>query len=150
MQARLTAFAATAALFALGTVAVTAAQASRSASAEVSSPPPGLTTHGQVIWQLDALLRDTFGNKTVCVGPGYTQNFQLRCLPLSDYNEYFPTFVNARHSSWRLTRVHPNPAKIANVAMVRVSGLYVMCGRKEWLVSGASGVLPLVCINPVP
>jgi hypothetical protein len=111
------------------------------------APPPGLTVHGRLVWQFEALLRDTFGRASVCEGPRYTVNFVTRpCVPLSDYNAYEFIFLNARHSSLKRTRTPPSG--LGNVVPVRVGGQYVRCGNSRWLVMLGSGIFALSCVHP--
>jgi uncharacterized protein YceK len=46
----------------LFTALIVLSGAGSAASAASSGPPPGLASYGLLVWNLDALLRDTFGN----------------------------------------------------------------------------------------
>src|SRR5438045_7593941 len=79
-----------------------------------SSPPPGLTTYGRVIWHVDALLHDTFGQRRVWVNPtgnavSAPRAFSTRFISESGSRRYIFTFANARHSAFGL---QPRPAHL--------------------------------------
>jgi len=117
------------------------------ASAGSSALPPGLTSHGRLIWQFEALLHDTDGPAPVCEGPHHIVNFvTYPCAPLADYNAYQFTFLHARHSAFTRTATRP-PVRLGNVLPVRVGGRYVRCSRKSWLVMLGSGIFPLACVS---
>jgi hypothetical protein len=110
--------------------------------------PRGLTTPGKIVWQLDAVLHDTFGARKVCLGPHPVLNFQSRCSPSSNYTQYLPTFSAARRSSWRLTSASPSSLVMGTFETVQVEGKYVRCGLNSWLVSLPSQLPPFACSPP--
>jgi len=114
-----------------------------------SSPPPGLTTYGRVIWHVDALLHDTFGQRRVWVNPtgnavSAPRAFSTRFISESGSRRYIFTFANARHSAFR-TATPPRPPKAhigaagwAIPLMLKRS--YISCGNGTWLYEhGGSG-----------
>jgi hypothetical protein len=120
------------------------------------APPSGLTSHGSIVWEFEALLRDTFGQALLrdafgtveaCEGPRGRVNFVVRpCAPLSDYNFYRFTFADARGSTFARTR--KRPAHLGNVIPVQVGGQYVRCKGDRWLVM-VRGIFPLACVKPL-
>ena len=106
-----------------------------------SAPPVGLTAHGRLVWQFDALIHDVFGTRGACQGPRYKWNFTRTCSPASDFNLYEPTFVRARHSSFKLVSLPSNPVT-ANVLSITVNGRFVSCATGRWLVVYGSGIFP--------
>jgi hypothetical protein len=92
-----------------------------------SRPPAGLTVYGQTLWNVEALLHDTFGNKTVCLRLRDYAFVSASCGDLADYGYWENMFVGARHSMFKLARLAHPPA-MGNVGVVTVKGLYVSCG----------------------
>jgi hypothetical protein len=93
----------------------------------VSGPPPRLTVYAQTLWNLEALLHDTFANKTTCLRLRDYSFVSATCGDLADYGYWKTMFVGARHSHFKLVRLARPPA-LGNVRVVRVKGLYVSCG----------------------
>ena len=92
-----------------------------------SGPPSGLTVYGQTLWNVEALLHDTFGNKTACLRYRDDTFVSAACGDLADYGYWKNVFVGARHSRFKLVRLARPPA-LGNVVLIRVKGLYVSCG----------------------
>src|SRR5207248_10862789 len=72
--------------------------------------PSGLTSYGRVVWNLDALLHDTFGKRDVWEEYGKTNipDFTTRFLDLARSVPYAYTFAIAHHSTFRPLRTkHP-------------------------------------------
>ena len=93
-----------------------------------STPPAGLSVYGRTLWNLEALLHDTFGNKTTCLRLRDDAFVSATCGDLADYGYWKTIFVGARHSRFRLVRLARPPA-LGNVAVITVKGLYVSCGH---------------------
>jgi hypothetical protein len=113
----------------------------RDVQARVTGPPPGLTPYGRAVWNLDALLHDTFGNRQVWENPtpGARQipNFSTRFIDLATSTPYVYTFAAARHSEFRVARPKKPPrvgvsATGENVPL-KIEGAYVSCGGGKWL-----------------
>jgi hypothetical protein len=120
--------------------------------AAASGPPhalaPSLTSNGRVIWNLDALLNDTFGNRVDCFDAEHTAIFSVAhgsyCpSPEARYQQYDFTFLNAFHSDFRLVTLAKAPDTGATNSPLRVNGRYVSCpggeyhhGGRGWLVFG--------------
>jgi hypothetical protein len=117
-------------------------------SARASGLPPGLTSNGQVLWNLDALLNDTFGNRVECFDSQRYRIFSVAhgsyCpAPSARYQEWDFTFLNAYHSNFRLVNLAKEPRTGVTNVPVRVGRRYVSCpggkyhnGRRGWLVFG--------------
>lgn len=129
----------------LGTIVAVLASAT-SAGAQV--PPSGLTRNGRVIWNLDALLRDTYGNRLVCWDG---QRFVLfpasrsaGCpAPSARYQTWDFSFLNTHHSQFRRIHLLREPTTGVTNVPIRVGSDYVSCphgqyhhGRRGWLVFG--------------
>ena len=120
--------------------------------ASAAGPPPALTPsltpNGRVIWNLDALLNDTFGHRVDCWDGQHANVFSVAhrtfCpSPLARYQEYVFTFLNARDSQFHLVKLTKAPNTGATNAPITVGGLYVACpkgqyhhGGEGWLVEG--------------
>ena len=95
------------------------------------SPPTGLTARGVALWQLEALLRDTFGSKTICTtaAQGFTAG---TCAPLSTYRPYSYVFATARGSRFRLTARGVDKLSTGNrPGWIAIRGRAVACDRAE-------------------
>ena len=117
-----------------------------------TGPPPevsrSLTPNGRVLWNLDALLNDTFGNRVDCYDGQRIVLFSVRhggyCpSPEARYQTYVFTFLNAKHSEFRLVHLSRPPNTGATNAPVRVGGRFISCtggmyhhGGRGWLVFG--------------
>ena len=93
-----------------------------------STPPAGLSVYGRTLWNLEALLHDTFGNKTACLRLQGYAFVSATCGDLAHYGYWKTVFVGARHSRFKLVRLARPPA-LGNAAVITVNGLYVACGR---------------------
>ncbi len=69
-----------------------------------AGPPPGLSKRGRILWQFEALLHDTFGNRPICSSGRWRQKFTSGdCSPLAVYSPYFYVFTPARRSAFHIT-----------------------------------------------
>ena len=124
-------------------LAVTAA-----AAGSASAPPSGLTTYGQLTWNLDALVHDFYGGGRTCFR---RQTYTIhRCAQPSPNNGlYQVTFRTARHSRFRALRV-PNPLGHVNAVGIRIGGRYVKCGTNSWIAftnAPAGWGEPVFCVH---
>jgi hypothetical protein len=128
------------------------------AGANHSSPPPGLTANGRLLWQFEALLHDVFGNQLpyASSASGDT-NFACagnQCFPHARWDGYAYTFTNAHGSTLRLkSRSFPAGAFGNYPVPLRVNGLYIACDRAAstylTTVRGIAG-FALSCQRPTP
>lgn len=123
-------------------LATTTAAASGTTDVRAVGPPAGLTEYGRTVWNLDALLHDTFGNRAVYLSiPGnfpreprtFTTVQGADCC--SAY--YLATFRNARRSSYRLSRPTRPPRLISGASggevPLKIRGAFIYCGGNKWL-----------------
>jgi hypothetical protein len=88
------------------------------AAGTMGAKPVNLSRSGRILWQFEALLRDTFGNRLISVHsarPGSAINFacasRIGCKPLADWSPYVfkfrspatPGFIFRRGASRRAT-----------------------------------------------
>jgi len=88
----------------IATAAVAAALVS--AGSAGASPPSGLTPYGRVVWNLDALLHDTFGSRTVYLNarasyPRTPANFSTSFIDDAHSRYFIYTFANATGSTFK-------------------------------------------------
>lgn len=115
---------------ALGVLLTTAAAGS---AARLQEPPPGLTRYGQAVWNLDALLHDTFGSRRLCLRRSTFTLSRAWCRrSLAVAPVYAFTFRDARDSSFALVRRRVRPF-LGNAAPIRIEGRFVSCGDGSWL-----------------
>lgn len=124
--------------------------AGREAAVAVSGPPPGLTPYGRTIWQLDALLHDTFGNRQVYEdyptrGPGIGY-FSTRGISDAQSVAYTYTFATAHHSAFRAVRPTHSP-KVGTYGTgdnvpLKIGSAYITCGGGKWLYQRNGSALP--------
>jgi hypothetical protein len=138
--------------YALVISAVLAAMLLGALAASAAGPPPSitpsLTPNGRVIWNLDALINDTFGDRVDCWDGERDNVFAVarngECPgPEARYEEYVFTFLNARDSSFHLVKRSSPPFSGATSVPIRVDNEYVACpggeyhhGGEGWLVDG--------------
>src|SRR5581483_9280440 len=117
-----------------------------------AGPPPSLaqslTSNGRVLWNLDALLNDTFGNRVECYRSATVQIFSVphgTYCPgdLASVQQYVFTFLNAHHSEFKLVKLAKMPNTGATNGPLRVGSLFISCpggeyhhGGRGWLVFG--------------
>jgi hypothetical protein len=123
-------------------LAIAAVIAASGASARVTSPPTGLTAYGRIVWNLDALLRDTFGQRPVYLNakqsyPKSPRNFSTKFTGDCCSATYIYTFANAHHSTLRTVGPtkppRPNIGASGYEVPLTIRGAYIYCGHKNWL-----------------
>jgi hypothetical protein len=124
-------------------------------TASAAGPPAALTSYltpnGKVVWNLDALVNDTFGDRTDCFDGQGDNIFAVarngECPgPAARYATYVFTFLNARGSAFhRVSLASPPNTGVTNNP-IRVDDSYVSCPHGEyqhggpgWLVIGGAG-----------
>lgn len=124
-------------------IAVAGLLISAGTSAARAASPPGLSPAGRVLWNFEALLRDTFGSREVCQVTGAYGNGQTLpdygdfvspaagCDPTATYSVYVPVFANAHGSAFHLVVHHITPGfGGAHSGPVHVHGLLVACDKQ--------------------
>jgi hypothetical protein len=134
------------------------------AASPTSGPPPGLSTEGRLLWNLEALMQKSFGSSTVCTwysDPRTVWNFNDFCVPLADMILYTFTFDRPRGSAFHLgvpiryamvfgTRL---PVSVPPPGPVLVAGRLVVCdahGREFLTYRPERRTLTLQCLPPYP
>jgi hypothetical protein len=131
-------------------VATAAAVFSAAFPATAAGPPltlsRSLTPNGQTIWNLDALVNDTFGDRAPCWDGKELNIFAVarggECpSPAARYAPYVFTFLGARDSTFHLVSRSSPPNTGVTTDPVRVNGHYVSCPQPQypgqgWLVYG--------------
>jgi hypothetical protein len=120
------------------------------AHASETGPPRGISAGAAIYWNVDALVRDNFGDADVCV-EHYNVVLRARSSYCSVY--YTRLFPAAHHSAFRLVVLARNPVAAVNVLPIRFfrrSGPYVSCGAGRWLAltNGRSQLWPVDCVKP--
>lgn len=106
-----------------------------------AAPPSRLTKSGRVLWNLEALLHDTFGNKPVYMnysgGPDHAGNFSTKFIDEARSRYFIYTFAEAHRSSFRLSRPESAPKSSVGVAggetPLTIHGAYISCVPGKWL-----------------
>jgi hypothetical protein len=120
--------------------------------ATASGPPTALaaslTANGRVIWNLDALLNDTFGDRVDCFDGRQYRIFSVahggECpSPEARYQLWDFTFLNAFRSEFELVHLAKEPFTGVTNVPIKVGSDYVSCpggeyhhGGRGWLVMG--------------
>jgi hypothetical protein len=89
------------------------------------------TRSGGTLWQFEALLHDTFGNRPVCASGRWRQNFTAgHCTPLATFAPYGYVFAGAHRSRFHVTSTrardfgnYPQP--------VLIRGRNIACDPRE-------------------
>jgi hypothetical protein len=105
----------------------------------MGADPVTLSRSGRILWQFEALLRDTFGNRSISARsrpPGSAINFacasRIGCAPLADWSPYFFTFRGPRHSRFHLSKRRFPSGYWGNYPVaVLVKGRFIACDRAE-------------------
>jgi hypothetical protein len=127
--------------------------ASSSGMGQLSGPARGLTPYGREVWELDALLHDTFGKQVVNLAGA---NFTTRFVAISGGGQYTYTFADASHSTFRLMRLRRPPKTFYNridgyTQPFTVDGAYISCGDNRWLYrdyATGSADAWIACLSP--
>jgi hypothetical protein len=108
-----------------------------------SGPPNGLTEHGRTLWNLEALLHDTFGTNEVWVhylrgtGPRAVWNFSTAATALCCGGNWEYTFASARDSEFAARklarRLYPQLGASGGEIPLTIRGRYISCGGRRWL-----------------
>jgi hypothetical protein len=119
--------------------------------------PTGLTRHGDLVWNLDALLHDRFGTRDVYINFAFrseTPLFSTRFIDEASSNYYVYTFARAQRSRFRVLHPRLKPGQYQGatgglVPMLVGTG-YISCGKRLWLYSRWGQDIPegdLLCIG---
>lgn len=105
-----------------------------------STLPPGLSRFGYLVWNLDALLHDTFGDSTFYLETGSSVNkadFNTQFEGACCSGTYNFTFTRAEHSRFRAITpdAPPQPAIGASGSALplTVQHKFISCGQEKWL-----------------
>src|SRR5438876_1141877 len=111
-----------------------------SATPAAAAPPAGLTAYGRVIWNVDALLHDTFGQRQAYqdyLGKSVYPDFSTHFISEASSIPWAVTLATARHSQFRA--VHPVVApKVGDYVTgsnvpVKIGSAFISCGNGRWL-----------------
>jgi hypothetical protein len=123
----------------------------RTAAGPRSPVSKHLTANGLVLWNLDALMNDTFGTRVPCLDLRHLVFYSVPrggdCTgpsrPSTSYYDYVFTFLNAFHSHFRLVPLAKEPVTGVTNSPLRIGGRYISCpdgeyhhGQRGWLVFG--------------
>jgi hypothetical protein len=117
-------------------VLVTLGGAGTIAGSESAGAPSGLTQQGRLLWNFEALLRDTFYTPVVSAstGPNEALNFSCAgwCGPNARYLHYRFTFSNARGSSLHISKRKYTGGTWGNYPRgILIRGHLIACNREE-------------------
>lgn len=112
------------------------------AAAPQGATPPGLTSYGRTVWNLDALLHDTFGSRSVYLSipqnyPRTPRNFSTVSGANCCSAYYLSTFRSAHRSAFSLFGPTKPPKPIIGASGAEVpltiKRSYIYCGGGTWL-----------------
>ena len=120
------------------------------------SGQPSLSDQGRLLWNLEALLHQTFGSRQPFVSgkPDVSENFSCAgdCSPLSTYSPYFYTFTNLGKSDMRLSSADVLKDSFGNYPVpVLIRGKAIICnsaGTEFLLINKAESSFTLMCLAP--
>jgi hypothetical protein len=119
------------------------------------SGQPSLSDQGQLLWNLEALLHQTFGSRQPSVsGKNVSENFSCAgdCSPLSTYSPYFYTFTNLGKSDMRLSSADVLKDSFGNYPVpVLIRGKAIACnsaGTEFLAINRAESSFTLMCLAP--
>jgi hypothetical protein len=106
------------------------------------SLPVRLTTYGQLVWNLDALVRDVFGGRQVCLLHAGNQLSPAACSAWGQKRSaYRWTFDRAEHSELRLSKTVTAPRLRGRAIPLRIGTNYISCGGHRWVATAANRAL---------
>jgi hypothetical protein len=94
---------------------------------QATSGPPSLSVYGQTLWNVEALLHDTYGGKRTCLRLRDDAFVSGTCGDLAEYGYWQDIFPHARHSRFKLVHLASAPA-MGNARLVTLKDRYVFCG----------------------
>jgi hypothetical protein len=121
------------------------------AAGSTHGPPSGLSDGGRALWNFEALLHDTFGDRDVCTA-GSLNFVSNGCSPLSTYSPYFYVFAGAHDSAFHLAKAPPRGSFGNYPVLLRINGRFIACGPRErtFLVEYGNSVnFAVDCIPPL-
>jgi hypothetical protein len=118
------------------TVALLNAAGATPTPRRANGPPRGLTERGRLLWNFEALLRETFGAAGVSVshGPNRALDFSCRgdCAPLSKYFSYRFTFARPRGSAFHVSSRRYRGESWGNYPRaILLRGRLIACDERE-------------------
>jgi hypothetical protein len=107
-----------------------------------SPGPIGLTTQGQLVWNLDALVRDVFGSRPACLLYAPNQLSVVACSASPPGGTaYRTTFTGVDRSGFRLSNRSTPPTLRAYAVPLKLRTSYLSCGRGRWVAATANRAL---------
>jgi hypothetical protein len=120
-------------------------------AASTSGPPAGLSRTGRALWEFEALLHDTFGDRVVCTRDDI--NFVGgTCAPHATWLPYVYVFADARHSAFHLIVRRPVGSFGNYPVLLRINGKYIACDMQHrTFLIGYQGTanFPRDCLAPL-
>jgi hypothetical protein len=118
-------------------------QSATDPAADGRNQPLGLTSYGRLVWNLDALLQNRFGNRSVCLRFAFSLLSPAACTaPPHQRSEYRAIFA-AKKSAFRVRTLKRAPLLRSRAVPLKVGAGYVSCGPERWLAAAANW--QLVC-----
>jgi hypothetical protein len=133
--------------------AATLAMSSHIASGRPAGAKSNLTSQGQLLWNLEGLLRKTFGRRRVYASE--TLNFSCAgtCTPASRFAPYRFVFREPRTSIFRLAKRRFGDGAFGNFPIaVRIRGEAIACNgtKTQFLVEFRNAAaFTLGCLSPI-
>jgi len=122
-----------------------------------TGPPPGLSSHGRLLWNFEALLWKQFGSggvEGICNwyrDPRTPWNFVNECTPLSDFSTYRYVFAQPHGSAFHLASSYRHYLIFGNYPVpVLIRGRLIACDvhERRFLIDFESGQsLQLGCLH---
>lgn len=119
--------------------------------------PAGLTARGRLLWNFEALLKQTFGRRQVCTSSSKRLktrwNFTAGlCAPMSTYSSYWFVFARPRSAAFHISRRRGGSLYFGNYPeSVLIKGWMVTCNVKgtRFLIDYSDAAnLTLGCLSP--
>lgn len=117
-----------------------------------TSASPSLTPQGQLLWNFEALLVETFGSRQPSVSGRENFSCAGSCSPLSTYSPYTYSFTHLGTSNMRLSSRNVSNANFGNYPVpVLIRGKGIACnsaGTKFVIVYKDQSSFTLGCLAP--
>lgn len=113
--------------------------------------PLRLTTYGQLVWNLDALVRDVFGKRPVCLLHALHRLSPAACSASGQRRSvYRTTFDRAEGSGLRLRKTATAPRLRGRALPLSLGRKYVSCGPRRWVATTANRAFSCTWERPKP
>jgi hypothetical protein len=112
--------------------------------------PRAITAYGRLVWNLDALVRDRFGNHPVCLSFARNRLSPSACAESAHQRTLYRATFAAVRSDFHSTKLERAPHLRTGAVPLKVGAAYISCGPRHWLAASANWTLVCEAARPAP